>query len=60
MAMKIARVEPGSEAEVLGLGPGDELLNIGPAVIYNNGLRMCRFALAVVRNSLYKTNSHWK
>ena len=28
MAMKIARVEPGSEAEVLGLGPGDELLSV--------------------------------
>ena len=26
--MKIARVEPGSEAEVLGLGPGDELLSV--------------------------------
>ena len=28
MAMKIARVEPGSEAEALGLGPGDELLSV--------------------------------
>jgi len=28
VAMKIARVEPGSEAEVLGLGPGDELLSV--------------------------------
>ena len=28
MAMKIARVEPGSEAEGLGLGPGDELLSV--------------------------------
>ena len=26
--MKIARVEPGSEAEALGLGPGDELLSV--------------------------------
>jgi len=28
VAMKIARVEPGSEAEALGLGPGDELLSV--------------------------------
>ena len=28
MAMKIARVDPGSEAEALGLGPGDELLSV--------------------------------
>ena len=26
--MKIARVDPGSEAEALGLGPGDELLSV--------------------------------
>ena len=28
MAMKIARVDPGSEAEALGLAPGDELLSV--------------------------------
>ena len=28
MAMKIARVDPGSEAEALGLAAGDELLSV--------------------------------
>ncbi len=28
MAIKIERVEPGSEAEALGLAPGDELLSV--------------------------------
>ena len=28
MAIKIERVEPGSEAEALGLAPGDELLAV--------------------------------